>query len=209
MSLFLPNDTPTAKVVPVPGAVKVPKAPTTFEAQQANRQAILDSLQGQQKAYDEAPAALRQAAVDTIANTRANTARTLAQGRGLTGGGRGVALMGQVAQDRGLQEGATNAQYSERIQAALAQAANARTNVLEEQGKALQLEANRGPAAQAAAAQAEADWQTAMDNTTIFTDADATKARNALYAKADLEQDAIVAQAIREVADRRYNEEVN
>ncbi|CAB4161970.1 hypothetical protein UFOVP777_14 [uncultured Caudovirales phage] len=190
-------------------AVAAKKQPTAFDALQAKKKEILDSLQGQQKAYDQAPEALRQAAIDTIANTRANTGKSLAAGRGLTGGGRGVALMSQVAQDRGLQEGATNAQYTERIQNALAQAAQARTNILEEQGKNLQLETDRGKDAIAAAAQAETDWQTAMDNTTVFTDSDATKARNALYAKAALEADPTVAQAIRDVADRRYNEEVN
>ena len=132
----------------------------------------------------------------------------LAAGRGMQGGGRGLALMGQAAQDRGLQEGATNAAYTEKINEAVAQAAQARRELTQEEGKALIAETARGANAQSAASAAETDWQTAMDNVTVFTDADAAKVRNALYAKASQEMDPAVAAAIREVADRKYNEEV-
>ena len=157
---------------------------------------------------EKAPEALRQAAIDSIAHTRANTGRVVAAGRGMQGGGRGLALMGQAAQDRGLQEGATNAAYTEKINEAVAQAAQARRELTQEEGKALIAETARGANAQSAASAAETDWQTAMDNVTVFTDADAAKVRNALYAKASQEMDPAVAAAIREVADRKYNEEV-
>lgn len=184
-----------------------PKIPTPFEKKQEATKQYVESLQGQVQQAEKAPAALRQAAVDAIAQTRAQTGKVLSQGRGLQGGGRGLMLLSQAAQDRGLAEGAQRAQYEEKIQGALAQAAQARSEALAEQAKAAELEMSRGSNAQAAASQAEADWQTAMDNVTIFTDADAAKVRNALYAKAAQEPDPQVAAAIREVADRRYKEE--
>jgi len=167
----------------------------------------LQSLQGEVDVAAQGPAALEKAKQAAIAQQRMNTGRVLAQGRGLAGGGRGLALMGQLSQDRAVAESTIQGQYQQNIQEALARSAQARSEYQSELGKAAQQEMDRGTTAQGAADAAEKDWETAMANTTVFTDEDAAKARQALYDKAALEADPMVAAAIRKVADRRYAEE--
>jgi len=99
--------------------------------------------QGLDAAHQQAAAAqagvgrAEQAQKDALLATRAATGKVLAQGKGMLGGGQGLAMMRGAAIDRGAAEGAQRAQHSGLIQAAVQDAARAKSEAIAEEGKAL------------------------------------------------------------------------
>lgn len=197
-----------------PKAVTTPTTPTQASQdwqakKQSAQEEYLSSLEDEAKAAAGAPEKLRQAAIDTIANTRAQTGKVLAQGRGMLGGGRGLALLQQAAQDRGLQEGATQAQFSERIQQAVQDAARARSEMLSEKGKAFQLEQARGASVQRAHDEAVDIGKEYAQNQYYMSDDDYNEVANLIRKQASYKTDPAEQQAMLDYADKVARGEVD
>ena len=116
----------------------------------------LQTIQGQVGAANQAVKAQQDAQQANLANLRAQAAQALAGGRGLLGGGRGLALQRQSALSTGLAQGQARTQGEQAIAAARQNAAAAQTQAITEQQKVLQAEEQRQANIQTAVSSARA-----------------------------------------------------
>lgn len=146
---------------------------------------------------EAAPERIRQDREKAVQALRYNLAQTASQSRGLLGGGAGLAAGRQTAAARGAQQSALGAQYGQAERDALRAAAEARTQLAEEEGRLIQqkeLRQEKIAAAQTTAKKIIDDvgavWSTpserraARDELIALRDASVDPAVRAVYQKA-------------------------
>lgn len=161
----------------------------------------LDSIGLQVSKLEAAPEAITQAETANIQNIRRDQGAILARGRGLLGGGGGLAMLRSAAQQRQGQETDTRANFEMQRQAAIEKAAAARTEYLGEQQKSADAEAIRSINAQKAVARAQEILQ-AEEKAQYFTwnEEDRNRTADAILAEYANETDPIVLKAVQDYA---------
>ena len=163
----------------------------------------LQSVQNEADVAGQAVGGLQEAQREGLAATRAQAGKVLAASRGMMGGGRGVAMMRGASLDRSAAEGAQRASYADRIQEATQRAAQARSEALSEQGKALQAKQLEAQNTAAASTRAEEEARLlAQDYVGWLSDANRNEIAASLRAKADKQGTPGERQAWLEMADK-------
>ena len=120
---------------------KLAEATVEQDARQAERNTLtkraIELSQQQAAAAQAGVGRAEQAQRDAMLATRADAGKVLAQSRGMLGGGAGLAMMRGAALDRGAAESKQRAEHAAYIQDAVQRAAQAKSEALEEEGKAL------------------------------------------------------------------------
>jgi hypothetical protein len=104
------------------------------------RETYLQSLQGQADTLAGAPAKLAKQREEALQALRYNMAQSASQGRGLLGGGAGLASSRQYARERGVGEGETRSRFTQAEQEAMNAAAAGASEVSAERARMLELQ---------------------------------------------------------------------
>jgi hypothetical protein len=106
----------------------------------SDKEGYLTSVQGQADVAARAPAELAADREKAVAALRYNMAQSASQGRGLMGGGAGLAASRQLSRERGVGQSEIQNRYTQALQEAAARAAGAQSEVYAERQRVRQAE---------------------------------------------------------------------
>lgn len=122
---------------PVAAAQKPFNPQDQWAAEQAAQQAKMQNLEGQVSTYQQGVTNLGLAQAKAQQALRARSDQAMAGGRGMLGGGRGLAMLQQAALTRGAQEGEQGIAQQQAMQQAILQAKGAEGELLQEKANVL------------------------------------------------------------------------
>lgn len=116
------------------------KAQERAQQEAADKAGYLESVQGQADVAARAPAELAEDREKAVSALRYNMAQSASQGRGLLGGGGGLAASRQLSRERGVAQSEIQNRYTQALQEAAARAAAAQSEVFAERQRIRQAE---------------------------------------------------------------------